>query len=522
MFVAVNATTLIESRTENEINAAVTRSELLGFVLLWSFDEPERVGEIVLMPSHEIGTCAVLGRHTEEFEHHGPPRLMWMRQQPGRNQSTGALRSRTISRVQLQIQVRGPDLLRVTNLGRAPLLHEGRVVDAVAVAPGDCIELRKRALFMCIRRPLCMPVSEPPVALGPFGEADEHGIAGESPAAWELRSRISFIAGRRTHVLVRGPSGTGKELVAQAIHRMSPRGDRAMVSRNAATFPETLIDAELFGNARGFPNPGMPERPGLVGAAHGTTLFLDEFAELPQALQAHLLRVLDQGEYTRLGEAEARQSDFRLIAATNRPEDMLKHDVLARLRLRLEIPGLEQRREDIPLIARHIMRELARDDADIARRYFPDGDPSGIPQMSCALVRHLVHHTYTTHVRELETMLWRAMSHSLGNTLELWHLGARRVMAPLELIAAEVESDADAYADDIGEEPTEPMPGHRRTRLPSSPCIDPLSISPDVIQACLDRHGGRQEPAWRELGLSSRHVLTRLVRKYNLLVRGRG
>ena len=114
-----------------------------------------------------------------------------------------------------------------------------------------------------------------------------------------------------------GETGTGKELAARAVHRFSTRADRPLVARNAATMPAGLIDAELFGNARNYPNPGMAERPGLVGQADGGFLFLDEIGELPSELQAHLLRVLDAGgEYQRLGESRVRRSDFRLLAAT--------------------------------------------------------------------------------------------------------------------------------------------------------------------------------------------------------------
>ena len=142
----------------------------------------------------------------------------------------------------------------------------------------------------------------------------------------------------RTSLLL-GESGTGKELAARAVHQLSQRGRQQFVARNAATLPAGLIDAELFGNAKNYPNPGMPERRGLIGEADGGSLFLDEIGELPVELQAHLLRVLDgDGEYQRLGEGVARRSNFRLIAATNRDPSTLKHDLAARFTARIELP----------------------------------------------------------------------------------------------------------------------------------------------------------------------------------------
>src|SRR5205807_1302663 len=125
--------------------------------------------------------------------------------------------------------------------------------------------------------------------------------------------------------------GCGKELVAQGIHALSSRRARKIVSRNAATFPDTLVDAELFGNAPNYPNQGMPERAGLIGEADGSTLFLDELGELPEALQTRLLRVLDSGEYQRLGDSRRRSASFRFVAATHRSLEKLREDVAARL-----------------------------------------------------------------------------------------------------------------------------------------------------------------------------------------------
>jgi DNA-binding NtrC family response regulator len=274
-----------------------------------------------------------------------------------------------------------------------------------------------------------LPVDELAVPIQPFGGPDVIGLVGESPVAWDLRHRIAAIARQPFHVAILGPSGSGKELVAQAIHARSARSRKPIVSRNAATIPEGLADAELFGNIRNYPNPGIPERPGLAGQAHESTLFLDEFAELPQSVQAHLLRLMDDGEYQRLGEATTRKADLRIVAATNRPESALRDDVLARLKVRIAVPGLDARRDDIPLLAVHLLRKHAAADPSMAR-FFPDGDTRNVPRLSPVLVESLVHHLYTTHVRELEALLLRAGLESRGKYLS-WRPGPNRdVQAP--------------------------------------------------------------------------------------------
>lgn len=511
----MSVTQTVDSRLVDDVQTAAASRHWLGFVLLWSFDEPQRLGEVTLVPSMEIGAVATLGR-AESADDNDIPRMEWLRQQPGHVTHTGALRSPRISRTQLNIEVYGAHTLRVSNIGRCALMLDGCEVSTALVSPGNLIELRGLALMMCIERLHELPVADPPAPLHPFGEPDIHGIVGESAVAWELRARIAFVAGRDAHVLIRGPSGTGKELVAQAIHHGSPRGQQSLIARNAATFPETLIDAELFGNARSFPNPGMLERPGLVGEADGSTLFLDEFAELPLNMQAHLLRVLDSGEYTRLGESQQRRANFRLIAATNRPESALKEDVLARLRLRIELCGLDERREDIPLIAYHLLRRLARNDPHIAGRYYPDGNFEAIPRVGRALIEYLVRYEYITHVRELENLLWHAMAHGPREVLDLWPAEVPPPVSPSPARPKRVTGprSAQVVALDMGavDEDSGARAAHAR---------DPMTIPPEIIQACLDRHGGKQEPVWRELGLSSRHVLTRLVRKHGLRVKGR-
>ena len=183
-------------------------------------------------------------------------------------------------------------------------------------------------ILLCARRPPSLPALRSANARQSFrfGSADPSGYVGESPQAWNLRDEVALAAARREHVLILGESGTGKELVAQAVHALGARATRRFVARNAATVPSGIIDAELFGSAANYPNAGMPERPGLVGEADGSTLFLDEIGELPTELQTHLLRLLDGGDYQRLGDARRRTANLRVVAATNRPMGQLKPD----------------------------------------------------------------------------------------------------------------------------------------------------------------------------------------------------
>ncbi|MEM9458244.1 MAG: sigma 54-interacting transcriptional regulator [Myxococcota bacterium] len=485
-------------------------SSHLALALVWSRDEPSRVGEIAVFApgrSWMLGRGRGAERGAGHGAEHGKARVEFGRQRPGELRITGPLSSTRISRTQLSIVSDGTRLL-VRNHGRCRLRHEGRAVMEASVVPGDLIELDRAASLLCIRREAdetgAMPPRSEELVSAPveheFGRPDAQAIVGESPAVWHLRALLHFVALRRVHVLVHGPSGTGKELAAAAIHRLSARASRPLVSRNAATLPPGLIDAELFGNARNYPNPGMAARPGLIGEADGSTLFLDEVAELPEASQVHLLRVLDDGEYSRLGEAGSRRADLRLVAATNRPLCRLKHDLRARFVVTVEMPGLDQRREDIPLLAEHLLRGICAEDPDLAARWFDSGDPRGPARLSAELVARLVGHEYATNMRELEALLWQEL------------IGRR----------------------DDGVETSVPAPASSPTGAPTDPADEPersdatipraraSELSPEEIQRSLDRHGGRQEPAWRELGLSSRYALARLVRKYGLRVRGRG
>lgn len=385
--------------------------EHLGLGVLWSRDEPHHVGEVILVPPH--GNAWVFGRGESNLER----RLILSRLRGHGVVNSKPLACPRISREQLRITTANADTLLVENVGSCALMQGDREVKRVQLAVGQVLALRNELLLMCVRR--LVRANE---WLGPaheFGHADDLGVVGESAAAWKLREELAQAARQPFHVLILGPSGTGKELIARALHRRSLRAKQPLVSRNAATIPEGIADAELFGNARGYPNAGMPERPGLIGAAHESTLFLDEIGELPIAIQARLLRVLDNGEYQRLGETQVRHSNMRLLGATNRPVNFLKHDVLARMPLRIVVPDLNSRREDIPLLTAHLLRRHATRDPSLAERFFPQGDVSAAPRLKPSFIEVLVLHTYTTNVRELDAMLLEAALSGKGPYLEL-------------------------------------------------------------------------------------------------------
>ncbi|MBX3190566.1 MAG: sigma-54-dependent Fis family transcriptional regulator [Labilithrix sp.] len=448
------------------------RADALALVLVWAANEGARLGEVIFPR-----TGAFFGRGSVDDD--DDDRVGFVRQRPKKNAPAADVEEPFLSRKQLAFEV-DDDGIAVEAVGKRPLVVGDAEMRTLTAREGDVFEVQGLYAFYCARRPQVLPEGGAELAPKVFGHADAHGIVGEGAAAWALRGQVSFFGKRNAHVLVTGASGTGKELVAQAIHRLSARAKKEIVARNAATFPSGLIDAELFGNLANYPNAGMPERPGLIGQADGSTLFLDEIGELPTELQAHLLRVLDGGEYQRLGDSKRRVADIRLIAATNRNADELKEDLGARLGLRLHLAGLDERREDVTLLARHLLLRTAAKDAHLGETFFEGWDGSkGEPRLSADLARALTLHAWSTNVRELEGLLLKSASSSRGDRLEL--------------------------TDDV----------RRLIKLPA-PSREPGELTADEIRQALARHAGVKDKAWRDLRLPSRHALHRLMKKLNI------
>ena len=227
-------------------------------------------------------------------------------------------------------------------------------------------------------------------------------MIGESASMLELARMIRLVAPRSATVLIEGETGTGKEVVAKALHRLSARSSRPFVVLNCAAIPESLLEAELFGHTRGAFTGAVQSRTGRIEAANGGTLFLDEIGEMPIALQAKMLRFLECGELQRVGDNEMMRVDVRVIAATHQPleqraaERTFRLDLYHRLAVfPLEVPSLRERLEDLPLLVEFFLEQLGR---DLPRK--------GITPEAQRL---LVEYAWPGNVRELMHVLERAV-----------------------------------------------------------------------------------------------------------------
>jgi transcriptional regulator with GAF, ATPase, and Fis domain len=217
----------------------------------------------------------------------------------------------------------------------------------------------------------------------------------------ELARTIRLVAPRTATVLIEGETGTGKEVVAQAVHRLSPRAAKAFVVLNCAAIPEALLEAELFGHTRGAFTGAVQSRTGRIEAAHGGSLFLDEIGEMPIGLQAKMLRFLENGEIQRVGDNETVRVDVRVIAATHQPLEMrakagdFRLDLYHRLAVfPIDIPPLRERLVDIAALSEHFLALLGR--------------TSPRKVLSAAGLDKLCGHDWPGNVRELAHILERA------------------------------------------------------------------------------------------------------------------
>jgi two-component system response regulator AtoC len=307
----------------------------------------------------------------------------------------------------------------------------------------------------------------------------ERPIVAASSSMIEVLELVERAAEYKATVLLTGESGTGKEVLARAIHAQSPRRSEAFVAVNCGAIPENLLESELFGHAKGAFTGADRARRGLFPEADGGTLFLDEIGEMPPALQVKLLRVLQEEEVRPLGESKPRRVDVRVVAATARDLEnevaggRFREDLFYRLNvLRVAVPPLRERREDIPLLVDHF---LAR---------FRDALAKPVRGIADEALARLVAHAWPGNVRELENVLERAVILARDETIGLREL-------PANLGVAEAAPGAESAGDF----------SLRRARR---------AAESEVIRRALRETGGNRTHAARLLGVSHRALLYKL------------
>ncbi len=312
------------------------------------------------------------------------------------------------------------------------------------------------------------------------GAAPLTDIVGESEPMLRVKALIQRAAVAQGTVLITGETGTGKELVARAIHAASPRAGRPFVALNCAALSDSLLENELFGHARGAFTGAAAARAGLIEHAHGGTLLLDEVGTMPAALQAKLLRALESGEVRRIGENEPRAVDVRFLAATNTDLQAavdaatFRRDLFYRLNVhRIHVPPLRERPGDVERLI-----------ASFLSRY---GAPAGVTGCSAAARDALLAYDYPGNVRQLQHVIQRAVAIARGPALEPDDL-------PEEILASRLPPDAPADGSVAAAR-------HRAER--------------DMIVATLARHQGEIAAAARELQVS-RTTLWRLMKKHQI------
>jgi two-component system response regulator AtoC len=309
-------------------------------------------------------------------------------------------------------------------------------------------------------------------------------IIGSSPAMQQVFSMMRKVADTKATVLITGESGTGKELVARALHYNSRRGERPLVAVNCAAIPPTLIEAELFGAAKGAYTGSDRLRKGLLEEADGSTLFLDEVGELPLDMQAKLLRALQEGEIKRVGENLPRKVDVRFLAATNRnlakevEAGKFREDLFYRLNvIQIPIPPLRERPEDIPLLCAHFL-EAAAQRLEV--------EPKRLSPQALEMIRQA---PLKGNVRELENILEQATVMGEGPVIgpEDLPLGAPASRAGIKVAVPPEEEDLKKVLKTI-------------SRLAEE----------QVIRRVLDRVDGNRTQAAERLGISRRALITKI------------
>jgi len=314
---------------------------------------------------------------------------------------------------------------------------------------------------------------------------DFSNFIGRSSSMQRIFEIIAKVAAIKITVLISGPSGTGKEMVARSIHLNSPRRDRPFIAINCGAVPGSLLESEFFGHAKGAFSGAYRVKKGLFEEADKGTLFLDEVSELPLDLQVKILRVIQEEEIRRLGEGAVRKLDFRIIAATNKPleaevrADRFREDLFYRLNvIHLTLPPLRERIEDIPLLAQHFL------DRTTTRIKL------GFKKLSAEAIEALTHYHWPGNVRELINVIEQAAIMSEGPIITL---------ADLPLGPAPASESGIVVA----------IPEDRRDLKTTLKKVTALTER-ILIQRILEQTGQNRTRAAKRLGISRRALISKL------------
>ncbi len=318
-----------------------------------------------------------------------------------------------------------------------------------------------------------------------------HRLLGTGVAAQRLQEEIRRVAPYKTNLLISGESGTGKELVARTVHELSPRHEHPWVAINCSAIPHDLMESELFGYVKGAFTGASQNRLGRLEQANGGTLFLDEIGDLELGLQAKLLRVVQEREFSPVGSDQVRRVDVRFLAATNRDlkqmvrDGKFREDLLYRLDVyHLVVPPLRERREDIPLLAESFLHDFRAETGKSVRGFAP------------AVLEVLTHYGWPGNVRELRNAVERSLLSCRGESIEIADLpqavleGAGPVAAASPAGARSADQDLDGWLAEV----------ERRAIL-------------EALAEC----NGVQAQAARRLGVSERSLWHR-IKKLNIQV----
>lgn len=299
-------------------------------------------------------------------------------------------------------------------------------------------------------------------------------IIAKSSVMKEVLYIIEMVADSNSNVLITGESGTGKELIARAIHRLSKRKDRPFIVVDCTTLPENLLESELFGYEKGAFTGATEKKIGLLELANGGTVFLDEIGELPTSLQKKFLRFLQEKEFQRLGGLNKIKVDVRVIAATNRDlenavkEGTFREDLYWRLNVvRVHLPPLRERKEDIPLLIQHFVQKFAKE------------NNRPIPMVEPEVMDMLINYEWPGNVRELMHVIERAVILSTSGVISLKHL-PKRIL------------------------------GSKEKEISPSNTLNLLEMEKSLILKALEETGWNQTKAAQLLGISRKQLRTKM------------